>query len=153
MGTITVRPPRADDLAPLVEVYVGARRSYYDGHLPEEELAEWERSARSLGDDIFDRPGRVWLCADLDHELAGFAQVRESGELGLLHVAPAHWGNGVGLALHGAAVDALRGLGVSTAHLDVFAHNHRARRFYLARGWREVGADESHVRMALDLDV
>ncbi|XVS65852.1 N-acetyltransferase family protein [Actinosynnema sp. CA-299493] len=153
MRTITVRPPRADDLAPLVEVYVRARRSYYDGHLPEEELAEWERSARSLGDDIFDQPGRVWLCADLDHEFAGFAQVRAGGELGLLHVAPARWGNGVGLALHDAAVDALRDLGVTTARLDVFAHNHRARRFYLARGWREVGRDESHLRMALELEV
>ncbi len=153
MGTITVRSPRADDLAPLVEVYVAARRSYYDGHLPEAELAEWERSARSLGDDIFDKPGRVWLCADLDHEFAGFAQVRPDGELGLLHVAPARWGNGVGHALHDAAMDALRDLGITTARLDVFVENRRAQRFYLAHGWRETGRDETHVRMALDLDV
>ncbi|ONI87764.1 hypothetical protein ALI22I_21515 [Saccharothrix sp. ALI-22-I] len=155
MGTITVRPPRAEDKGPLIDVYVKARRTYYEGHLPESELAEWEHSVRTTDID-FDKPDRVWLCADLDGQFAGFAQVRAGGELGLLHVDPARWGNGVGFALHAAAMDSLRDLGVTTAHLDVFAENHRARRFYTARGWREISRDDeppAHVRMALELNV
>ncbi|MFD1147337.1 GNAT family N-acetyltransferase [Saccharothrix hoggarensis] len=150
MGTITVRAPGAEDKSPLVDIYVKARRSYYEGHLPEEELAEWERSMRAHDLD-FARPGRTWLCADLDGDLAGFALVTSDGELGQLQVDPARWGRGAGLALHTAAMNALRDQGLTTARLDVFAQNHRARRFYTARGWREVRRDETHVRMALDL--
>jgi RimJ/RimL family protein N-acetyltransferase len=152
MGTITVRPPRAEDRWPLVEVHVKARRSYYDGHLPEAELAEWERSARATG-YRFDQPDRVWLCAALDGVLAGFALVTPSGEVLQLQVDPASWGEGVGHALHEAALVALRDLGVTTAHLDVFAENHRARRFYERHGWRETAREDTHVRMALALDV
>ncbi|MEU4741478.1 GNAT family N-acetyltransferase [Actinosynnema sp. NPDC023658] len=152
MGTITVRPPRADDEWPLVGIHVKARRSYYEGHLPEAELAEWERSTRAAGYS-FDKPGRVWLCADLDGVLAGFALVTPGGELLQLQVDPVSWGKGVGHALHDAAVAALRDLGVTTAHLDVFAENHRARRFYARHGWREAGREDTHVRMALELDV
>ncbi|MFC6090640.1 GNAT family N-acetyltransferase [Saccharothrix lopnurensis] len=153
MGTITVRPPRAEDRWPLVDVHVRARRSYYEGHLPESELAEWERGARANGYDLT-RPGRVWLCAELDGGFAGFALVQPDGELKQLQVDPAHWGRGVGHALHEAALAELRAAGVGTAHLDVFAENRRARRFYLAHRWREVGHDgDAHVRMARDLDL
>ncbi|NUT53063.1 MAG: GNAT family N-acetyltransferase [Saccharothrix sp.] len=152
MGTITVRPPRAEDMGPLVDVHVKARRSYYEGHVPEAELAAWERSARATG-YAFDGPDRVWLCADLDAALAGFALVTPGGELLQLQVDPACWGRGVGHALHEEAVAALRDLGVTTAHLDVFAHNQRALGFYRGHGWQEVGREDTHVRMALDLHV
>ncbi|WP_051771954.1 GNAT family N-acetyltransferase [Saccharothrix sp. NRRL B-16314] len=152
MGTITVRTPRAEDVGPLVEVYVKARRSYYEGHLPEAELAEWERTARAKVYD-FAKPGTVWLCAELDGEFAGFALITPDGELWQLQVDPARWGNGVGRSLHDAAMDALRDLGVTTATLDVFVENTRAIRFYTASGWRETGREDTHVRMALDLTV
>ncbi|MFI9006506.1 GNAT family N-acetyltransferase [Actinosynnema sp. NPDC053489] len=152
MGTITVRPPRAEDRWPLVDVYVKARRSYYEGHVPEAELAEWERSARATG-YAFDKPDRVWLCAELDHAFAGFALVTSGGALLQLQVDPRCWGRGVGHALHEAAMAELRDLGVRTATLDVFAENHRARRFYADHGWREVDREGDHVRMALALRV
>jgi GNAT superfamily N-acetyltransferase len=151
MGTITVRPPRAEDRRPLVEIHIRARRSYYEGHLPEGELAGWEQAVRANGYDLTG-PGRTWLCADLDGVFAGFALVTEDGELKQLQVDPPHWGRGVGHALHEAALAELRGRGVRTAHLDVFTGNERARRFYVAHGWREVGREEvTHVRMARDL--
>lgn len=153
MGTITVRPPRAEEKWRLVDIHVKARRSYYEGHLPEDELAGWERHVRANGYDLA-LPGRVWLCADLDGGLAGFSLVTSDGELKQLQVDPAHWGRGVGHALHEAALAELRGAGLGTAHLDVFEGNGRARRFYLAHGWREVGHDgDAHVRMARDLGV
>ncbi|TQM80536.1 ribosomal protein S18 acetylase RimI-like enzyme [Saccharothrix saharensis] len=152
MGTITVRPPRAEDKWPLVDVHVKARRSYYEGHVPEAELAEWERSARATG-YVFDKPDRIWLCAELDQVFAGFALVTPAGDLLQLQVAPRCWGRGVGHSLHEAAMDALRDLGVTTARLHVFAENHRARRFYTDHGWRETGRDGDHVRMALELRV
>ncbi|MDU0290805.1 GNAT family N-acetyltransferase [Saccharothrix longispora] len=155
MGSTTVRAARAEDGGRLVDVFVDARRSYYEGHLPEEELADWESRVRAAPYD-FTRPGRTWLVAELDGELVGFALVTADGDLLQLQVDPAHWGRGVGHALHDAAADALRGHGVTTAHLEVFTPNERARAFYTAHGRREVGRSDEfppHVRMALDVRV
>ncbi len=149
---ITIRTPVEADSPAVVEVHVKARRSYYEGYLPEADLAEWEASARASG-YRFDRPGRVWLCADLDGVVAGFALVA-GDELLQVQVDPAHWGRGVGGALHDACVDVWRASGVSTGHLEVFERNERARRFYWGRGWREVRVVDGpypHVRMAFDV--
>ncbi|GGP42505.1 hypothetical protein GCM10010185_12490 [Saccharothrix coeruleofusca] len=134
-------------------MHVRARRSYYEGHLPESELAEWEAAARSRG-YTFAGADLIWLCAELDGRIAGFALATDAGELLQLQVDPARWEHGVGDALHRACVEAWRGRGVSTAHLDVFEPNTRAREFYRRRGWREVGLSDGepvHVRMALAL--
>ncbi|MBW4720872.1 GNAT family N-acetyltransferase [Saccharothrix obliqua] len=148
--TITIRTPVAADSPDVVEVHVRARRSYYEGHLPEADLAEWEAATRASG-YRFDRPGRVWLCADVGGVVAGFA-LFVGAELLQVQVDPAHWGEGVGGALHRACVAAWRAAGVVEAHLEVFEPNTRARRFYVARGWREVGVGDGpypHVRMSL----
>lgn len=153
MGNIDVRPPTAADSPAIVEAHVRARRSYYEGHLPEAELAEWERAVRAKGYS-FTGPDRIWLCAELDGRVAGFALATPEGELLQIQVDPACWGRGVGDALHRACVEAWQERGVGTAHLDVFEPNTRAREFYWRRGWREVGiGDEEpvHVRMALAL--
>ncbi|WP_433269757.1 N-acetyltransferase family protein [Actinosynnema sp. CS-041913] len=152
MGGIAIRPPVEADSPAIVDVHVKARRSYYEGHLPESELAEWEATARATG-YRFDRPGRVWLCAELDGVVAGFALV-VGDELLQVQVDPAHWGRGVGGALHDACVAAWRAAGVTTAYLDVFEPNERARRFYAGRGWREVEVGDGpfpHVRMVCDV--
>ncbi|MEV0678141.1 GNAT family N-acetyltransferase [Actinosynnema sp. NPDC050436] len=152
MGTITIRTPVEADSPDIVELHVKARRSYYEGHLPESELAEWEAAVRASG-YRFTGPGRVWLCADLDGAVAGFALVK-GDELLQVQVDPAQWGRGVGSALHGACVAVWQGAGVTTARLDVFEPNTRARRFYAAKGWREQHVGEGphpHVRMTLDV--
>ncbi|MEU4802683.1 GNAT family N-acetyltransferase [Actinosynnema sp. NPDC023587] len=140
------------DSPEVVDVHVKARRSYYAGHLPESELAEWETSVRASG-YRFDSPGLVWLCADVDGVVAGFALVK-GDELLQVQVAPAFWGRGVGGALHDACVAVWRDAGSTTARLDVFEPNARARRFYAAKGWREEHVGEGphpHVRMVFDV--
>jgi GNAT superfamily N-acetyltransferase len=75
-----------------------------------------------------------------------------TGELYALYVHPDAWGRGYGDALHAAALDHLRAEDFSAAVLWVLEGNHRARRFYADRGWREDGArgsfwDSPKVRM------
>ncbi|WNV83326.1 GNAT family N-acetyltransferase [Umezawaea sp. Da 62-37] len=153
MGNTVVRAARAADSPAVVEIHVRARRSYYDGHLPEAELAEWEAAVRATGyADRFGTRGRTWLCAETDGGVTGFALVN-GPELLQLQVHPDHWGNGIGGALHRACVDGWRASGVPLAGLDVFEPNVRARTFYARQGWREVARDGEppHVRMELDL--
>ncbi|WP_121003179.1 GNAT family N-acetyltransferase [Saccharothrix australiensis] len=153
MGSITIRTPVEADSARIVEVHIKARRSYYEGHLPEAELAEWEAAVRADG-YRFDTTDRAsWLCAELDGVVVGFALVM-GDELLQVQVDPAHWGRGVGGALLDACTAVWRSAGVRTAHLEVFAPNDRARRFYAGRGWRELGVADGphpHVRMAYDV--
>ncbi|MFD9736210.1 GNAT family N-acetyltransferase [Umezawaea sp. NPDC059074] len=153
MGNLVVRTARAADSQAIVDIHVPARRSYYAGHLPEDELLAWERVVRATGyADRIDLPGRTWLCAEDDGVVGGFALVA-GPELLQLQVDPALWGRGIGGALHATCVDLWRAAGVPVAGLDVFEPNTRARAFYTRHGWREVerGGEPPHVRMALDL--
>ncbi|MEU9120772.1 GNAT family N-acetyltransferase [Streptomyces sp. NPDC048506] len=73
-----------------------------------------------------------------------------------LHVDPAHWGTGVGHALHIACLRAWRTAGFARAVLDVRWHNHRARTFYGRLGWRpdpdrRPAPDATHLTLALEL--
>jgi ribosomal protein S18 acetylase RimI-like enzyme len=154
MGTVRVRKATPDDADVLVDIHVRGRRSYYEGHLPESQLAEWESAVRSNGyRDIIDGPDRTWLCAELDGEVAGFALIGHPAELKQLHVRPQHWGRGVGTALNDECVRLWREAGVDVAHLDVFEHNDRARAFYARLGWQVVGEPTGgahpHVRLEL----
>ncbi|MCS7476300.1 GNAT family N-acetyltransferase [Umezawaea endophytica] len=153
MGNLVVRAAKAADSPAIVDIHVPARRSYYEGHLPETELLEWEQVVRATGyADRIGRPGRTWLCAEDSGVVVGFALVA-GPELLQLQVRPADWRRGVGSALHAACVDIWRAAGVPVAGLDVFEPNTRAQGFYVRHGWREVerGGEPSHVRMALDL--
>ncbi|CCH28772.1 GNAT family N-acetyltransferase [Actinosynnema sp. NPDC047251] len=148
MGTITIRTPVEADSPAIVQLHVKARRSYYEGHLPETELAEWETSVRA-SDYRFTGPDRTWLCAELDGVVVGFALVR-ADELLQVQVDPAYWGRSVGRALLDACAAIWRDADVTTARLEVFEPNARARRLYAANGWHEQGVSEGpnpHVRM------
>ena len=153
MGNLFVRTAHPADSPAIVDVHVPARRSYYEGHLPEAELLAWEEEVRATGyADRIDRPGRTWLCAEDEGVVVGFALVA-GAELLQLQVRPDAWGRGIGGALHAACVDVWRTSGVPVAGLDVFEPNTRAQRFYVRHGWRQVerGGEPPHVRMALDL--
>ncbi|ACU35164.1 hypothetical protein Amir_1212 [Actinosynnema mirum DSM 43827] len=94
-----LRRPIGRDTAPLVELYARARRSCYEGHLPEAELVEWSEGLRAEGLD-HDRPDRLWTCAEVGGVPAGFALVSFDGGLLQLQVDPPHRGAGVGPAEH-----------------------------------------------------
>jgi GNAT superfamily N-acetyltransferase len=153
MGNLVVRAARATDSAVIVDIHVHARRSYYEGHLPEADLVAWEDEVRATGyAERIERPGRTWLCAESCGVVAGFALVA-GAELLQFQVRPERWGQGIGTSLHAACVDVWRAAAVPVAGLDVFEPNTRAQAFYARHGWREVerGGEPPHVRMALDL--
>ncbi|MFI9813596.1 GNAT family N-acetyltransferase [Saccharothrix variisporea] len=150
MGLL-IRTPDQDDMPAVAEVHFRARRSYYEGHVPEAELAEWEAGVRANGYRLGRFADRVWQVAEDGGKVVGFALVTPDGKLLQLQVDPAHWGRGVGSALHEWCVAEFRATGVRRAELDVFVENHRARRFYERQGWRAVGRDDDHVLMALDV--
>jgi GNAT superfamily N-acetyltransferase len=64
----------------------------------------------------------------------------ESGEMYTLYVTPQHWSTGVGRALTGAVIDALRAAGYRRVVLWTLAENARARRFYVKAGFAPDGA-------------
>jgi ribosomal protein S18 acetylase RimI-like enzyme len=151
MGTFTVRAARDEDMKAIGEVHIRARRSYYDGHVPEPELAEWETSVRERGYRLDRFPERIWLCAEQDGEVVGFGLVTPDGKLWQLQVDPPHWGKRIGHELHEACLSRLRALDVPLAKLEVFVHNTRARAFYTSHGWRETSRNDDHVVMEHDL--
>ncbi|WP_374119451.1 N-acetyltransferase family protein [Streptomyces sp. RKAG290] len=141
------------DLDAIVHLHTEARATYYRGHLPEQEYAGAEEVGRSKGGwaSAIDRDGATVLCAERDGALAGIAahSVRDGVmHLSQLHVAPAHWREGVGTELHDACVAAWQRDGVTEARLEVFVHNTRAQSFYVAHGWTP---DPAHPRAGTHL--
>ena len=81
---------------------------------------------------------------DQDGRIAGFA-VLAGDRLHALYVDPPAQGAGVGTALLGAAVDALRAAGHVEAFLWTFEANGLARAFYERRGWELVSGHDDHL--------
>jgi ribosomal protein S18 acetylase RimI-like enzyme len=85
-------------------------------------------------------PTAAVLLASRDGQPAGSVMARADpgfgeGQIAGLHVLPSQWGQGVGGALHDAALTVLAAAGHRTAGLWVIAANQRARRMYERRGW------------------
>ncbi|HSP70846.1 MAG TPA: GNAT family N-acetyltransferase [Gaiellaceae bacterium] len=115
--------PEPELLAEIQEAASVAALGHIYGGVPfprEEVLERWRTST----DTIL-----------LDDEELGFAAV-SPGWLNGLYVRPEAWGTGVAARLHERALAAL---GPGIARLWVLEENHRARRFYERRGWREDG--------------
>jgi GNAT superfamily N-acetyltransferase len=83
-------------------------------------------------------PDMSVVVAEVDGRPVGLAGYR-SDWLDGLYVLPGHWGRGIGLALHDAALARMREHGSDRCHLWVLERNHRARRFYERHGWHENG--------------
>lgn len=140
----TVRPGRDDDRDFVIET---ARRFAGFGPPPwrtPHEIVGGE--VRSL-DEFFDRglQGATLLVAESAGEPAGFAFLEHvtdyftgerQGHLGMIAVAEAVEGHGIGAALLSAAEDWARTHQYSQLTLNVFEGNVRARRMYERAGYR-----------------
>lgn len=146
MERVLIRPARSDDVATIVDIHLRARRTYYEGVVADDVLADPGDAARrrsAFTTRVAD-PACTFLCAVHDERIAGFVLSgpcrRDSGpgpiELRQLHVDPECWGNGIGTALHDACLSSAREDGARVALLEVFDRNHRARTFYERRGWQ-----------------
>jgi GNAT superfamily N-acetyltransferase len=139
-------PADADDLG---AVSGRAFEATYRGIVPDPVLDEWiERGAASwraaLEDREPDSPSRAWV-AERDGSVIGYATTSlaranwlpppdGAGELTNLYLDPEVIGTGVGRLLYEHAVDDLRERGFDPLVVWAFRDNHRARRFYEARG-------------------
>ncbi|MEM9496211.1 MAG: GNAT family N-acetyltransferase [Pseudomonadota bacterium] len=65
------------------------------------------------------------------------------GHIHHLYVAPGHRGGGYGGLLDDYAREAFALAGFRRAQLNVAAGNRRALRFYIAQGWRDIGASRN----------
>ena len=145
---LRIRAAAPADLDAIARIHTAARSAYYRGSVPDDVLADPAAAARRrrvLGQRMHD-PRCTILCAEAAGLLAGFAILGPpldqpgpdpaAGELRQIHVSPAHWRHGIGSALHAACVQTWRAASVSTAQVDVWANNHRARAFYARHGWQ-----------------
>lgn len=112
-----------------------AYRGYFPGS-PPPAIAELQATWTARLAD----PTAVALLASRDGQPAGSVMARADpqfgeGQLVGLHVLPLAWGQGIGSALHDAALASLSKAGYRTAGLWVIAANQRARRMYENRGW------------------
>ena len=134
-----------------------------DGDLPT--LLDLERQASTTGlahifgpdlpfpaDDVLARwrllledPDVVTLLDEDDSGPVGYAAYDSEGWLRHFGYVPSRWGSGRAGRLHDEVLAALSAQGRRTSYLWVLVDNHRARAFYVRRGWRATGVREHEV--------
>lgn len=128
---VTIRPCRGSAEYPeLTEIWRSAVRATHD-FLDE---SDFERIEGNLAAAYF--PAVSLIVAEHDGELMGFAGVAE-GNLEMLFVSNAARGRGVGTAL---LAEAIAEYGVTK--VDVNEQNASAHRFYLDRGFVQIGRSD-----------
>jgi RimJ/RimL family protein N-acetyltransferase len=127
------------DLPALLDVQeAGAVRGL--GHIFPQQTHPFPRDeigARWL-EEIADPSITVYLIEDDEQHLTGFSAVRADE---FLHFGTAvqTWGTGLAQQAHDEVLVRMAATGVTTAHLQVFEENRRARRFYEKLGWIPTG--------------
>ncbi|MFJ5800161.1 GNAT family N-acetyltransferase [Streptomyces decoyicus] len=164
-AAVQVRAATRADLAAIAALHTGARAASHRARFPDTPFdvpAEHARQHEAWS-RVLERDDTPALCAARHGTVVGAASYRSRAghrrpavTLHQLHVDPHHWGTGIGSALHTACLRAWRTAGFSRAVLDVRWHNHRARAFYDALGWRpdperRPAPDATHLTLTLDL--
>jgi GNAT superfamily N-acetyltransferase len=150
--TVSVRRATNADARAIAQVHVDSWRAAYPGLIPERFLERLSvgRRERQWADTLAaGEDGPVVLVADSGDRLVGFSTVAipardpdeedDVAEIPAIYVAPQAWGRGVGRALIGASIDAMRDAGCREAILWAVAGNDRAAAFYVAGGWHDDG--------------
>jgi GNAT superfamily N-acetyltransferase len=131
---VHVRRARADEVAALVRLHLDTVLVAYRPWFPPESVPPSAAALEALWSNDL-RDAHAVLVVEDDGRLIGSVVARANGDLARLHVLPDRWGEGIGGALHDAAVDVLREHGHARAELWVIAENERARSLYERRGW------------------
>lgn len=93
---------------------------------------------------VLDHASNVILLDEDETGPVGYAAYGD-GWLHHFGLLPQLWGSGRADVLHDAVMDGLSAQGARTSYLWVLVENHRARSFYVRRGWRATGAREREV--------
>jgi GNAT superfamily N-acetyltransferase len=140
-----LRPAEPEDAIAVARVHVRSWQVAYRTLLPDDYLNQLRPEDRASRYDFtsLDPLLPLTIVAVNDGVIQGFATTAPArdpdlatcGELYALYVDPAHWGQGIGVALISAARARLFELGFRRAALWVLAGNVRAERFYRKDGW------------------
>lgn len=145
-----IRPADADDTESLAALAAETFIETYGETMPDSDLEA--HLARHMSREAFDDLLRhdAFLVAEHDGELVGFVQfgkghvlegepARGDQALRRLYVKSAFHSRGVGAALMDATLDCASMKAAPRIWLDVWEHNHRARRFYESYGFEIAG--------------
>jgi GNAT superfamily N-acetyltransferase len=159
---VTFRRATPADAEPLARLVIDGFESYRSFTPPGWEPPALETELDHVHQLLPDE--QVWvLLAEEDGRLVGqvgilpsLRHVHPGGEASLMHfrnlfVAQDHWGSGLAVTLHAAAVEEARSRGFTEMRLFTPAEHARARRFYEREGWaqRAEPFDEPRLGMAL----
>jgi GNAT superfamily N-acetyltransferase len=151
MSEVVIRRGAAGDEGGIARVHTLGWQQGHAGLLP----ADW-LAARVVAPEVWATriaqplPRSALFVAEVDGELVGYAMVGPAGreaagdgtdvvELYAIYVLAEHWGQGVGFALHTAALQAIRDLHYRRAQLWVLSGSARTIDFYVRQGWRDDG--------------
>ena len=146
-----VRAARLEDAAAIAAVHVASWRQAYRGMLPEANLDGLSVPDKEATTQNLLRtppsPRHRLLVLDRGGQILGFAATgpasegseETQGEIYGIYLHPSNWGRGLGRLLMAQAQAALRADGFREAILWVLERNTRARKFYDAGAWSEVG--------------
>jgi GNAT superfamily N-acetyltransferase len=113
-------------------------------------LSDPSRITAAMTADAISASGRGWVFEEDGHILGFSIAVHEDPSIWALFVHPDQESQGIGHALHEAAVNWLWSQGVDRIWLGTDPGT-RAERFYRQRGWREAGKhDNGEIRFELD---
>jgi GNAT superfamily N-acetyltransferase len=150
----SLRPARERDIDAIIALH---RRSWREGFravVSEEPLPADRQWRKSLAETLVAHDPSI-LLAELEGKVCGFVNFGSSrdakapptvGEVRAMFVDPGAWRQGIGSALMGAALAALRERGFDQVTVWTFEQTPRSRSFYEALGFRTDGARQRRFR-------
>ncbi len=139
MSSYSVRPAIARDAKAIAEIHVATWQAAYKDLMPEDYLntmtlekrqAYWKEAIEYSEPQLLVATDGDQLVGFVGYDRSRDANTRSTvGEIWAIYVAPAHWGQGVGLALWDGARDGLKEEGCTQVTIWVLLHNERALEF------------------------
>ncbi|MDQ3058270.1 MAG: GNAT family N-acetyltransferase [Pseudomonadota bacterium] len=139
MSSYSVRPATARDAKAIAEIHVATWQAAYKDVMPADHISKMSVEKRqAYWREAIEFSEPQLLVATHDDQIVGFvgfdrsrdANTRSTvGEIWAIYVAPAHWGQGVGLALWDGARDGLKDEGCTQVTIWVLLRNERALQF------------------------
>lgn len=130
-----IRAYQPEDAPHIVRLFYETVHSVNRADYPPEQLAAWAPEVPDAREWHRRMAGRRTFVAEETGAVVGFAELGESGHLGMLYVRKDAGGMGVGGALYGAVEREVRGLGLRRIFTEASI---TARPFFERRGFRAV---------------
>ncbi len=162
MVPISIRPYRPEDYTPIYEITKRAWRGVTMAELREQRFGQvggrpwYEHKANGIVAKCERLPEQC-LVAEIDGQVVGYATfgVQMDGEVGIVGdnaVDPDWQGRGIGTALVGRAVEALREAGTRILEVSTFEHDTPARTVYERLGFRQIATTVHYAMPAQEAD-